>query len=82
MYRKMSNSWLKHWDFIVLDLIFLQIAYVFSCVARNGFYNPYENQVYRNIGIILCLLDICAAFFWKITGESCAEVISRSLKQF
>ena len=63
MYRKISNSWLKHWDFIVLDLIFLQIAYVFSFAARNGFQNPYENQVYRNIGIILCLLDICTAFF-------------------
>lgn len=63
MYRKISNSWLKHWDFIVLDLIFLQIAYVFSCILRNGFYNPYENPIYRNIGIILCLLDICTAFF-------------------
>lgn len=63
MYRKISNSWLKHWDFIVLDLFFLQIAYVFSCILRNGFYNPYENPIYRNIGIILCLLDICTAFF-------------------
>ncbi|HJD37123.1 MAG TPA: sugar transferase, partial [Candidatus Blautia ornithocaccae] len=63
MYRKISNSWLKHWDFILFDLIVLQIAYVFSCVVWNGFTNPYENQVYRNIAIVICLLDICTAFF-------------------
>jgi len=36
MYRKNANSWLKHWDFILLDLIVLQIAYIFSCMIRNG----------------------------------------------
>ena len=63
MYKKISNSWLKHWDFIALDLLFLQAAYALSYVLRNGLSNPYENPVYRNIGIILCLLDICTAFF-------------------
>ena len=33
MYQKISNSWLKHWDFILLDLAGLQIAYFFSVIA-------------------------------------------------
>lgn len=63
MYRKISNSWLKHWDFIILDLIFLQIAYVFSYILRNGMENPYGKELYLNIGIVLCFVDICTAFF-------------------
>lgn len=62
MYYKISNSWLKHWDFILLDLIFLQLAYIFSCILRNGMSNPYGNMVYLNVAIIICLADICAAF--------------------
>ncbi len=63
MYNKISGSWLKHWDFMLLDMIFLQIAYIFSYMVRNGFNNLYENRVYLNIGIFICLLDLCAAFF-------------------
>ena len=63
MYRKISNSWLKHWDFILLDLIFLQTAYLLSCYVRNGWENPYHSQIYLNIAIVICLIDICIAFF-------------------
>ena len=40
MYRKPSEGWLKHWDFMCLDLFFLQAAYVISYIARNGLQNP------------------------------------------
>lgn len=63
MYRKNENSWLKHWDFMLLDLLMLQAAYIFSCMVRNGWINPYKTGVYLNIGIIICLAHICAAFF-------------------
>lgn len=65
MYQKISNGWLKHWDFILLDLIFLQIAYVIPCIIRNGWRNPYESQMYLNVGFIICLADICTAFFME-----------------
>ncbi len=65
MYSKISNSWLKHWDFILLDMIMLQAAYVFSCFMRRGIHNPYQEQLYLNIGIIICLADICTAFFME-----------------
>lgn len=63
MYRKNVNSWLKHWDFIVLDLIVLQIAYIFSCVVRNGWSTPFISKVYVTIGIIICFANICALYF-------------------
>lgn len=63
MYRKNSNSWLKHWDFIILDLVALQLAYVSSFVLRMGMDNLYHNGLYLNIGIFIALVDICTAFF-------------------
>lgn len=42
MYREISSSWFKHWDFILLDLIVLQVIYVVSIMCRNGFVNPYS----------------------------------------
>lgn len=63
MYRRVSGGWLKHWDFILLDLAVLQLSYVISCVVRNGMQNPYGNPFYLNTGLMICLADICTAFF-------------------
>ena len=63
MYRKNSNGWLKHWDFIILDLVALQLAYISSYVLRMGTSSLYHNGLYLNIGIIIILIDICTAFF-------------------
>lgn len=65
MYSEISDSWLKHWDFIILDMVMLQIAYIFSCMMRRGIYNPYGETLYLNIGIIILLADICSAFFME-----------------
>ena len=64
MYSKSDSKWLKHWDFMVLDLIMLQIAYVLSYMIRmGGPASPYHNKLYLMIGIVICLADICIAFF-------------------
>ena len=63
MYRKNTNSWLKHWDFILLDLIFLQIAYIFSCIVRNGWSAPFQSDIYVTIGIVICFANVCAIYF-------------------
>lgn len=65
MYSKATNSWLKHWDFILLDLVMLQTAYVLSYMIRQGAGNPYSDGIYRSIAIIIVLADIAAAFFME-----------------
>ena len=65
MYSKVTNSWLKHWDFILLDLVMLQIAYILSYMIRQGVSNPYAVDLYLNIGLIIVLADIAAAFFME-----------------
>lgn len=63
MYRKNDSTWLKHWDFIILDLVMFQVAYVISYMIRMGFQNPYKNKLYLTIGVVICVVDICVAFF-------------------
>lgn len=72
MYRKSGDSWLKHLDFIVLDLVALQLAYISSYALRMGAGNLYKNSLYLNIGIIIALTDICTAFVKACIFCECA----------
>lgn len=65
MYKKGSKGWFKHGDFLVLDLIFLHIAFVLSYVIRHGFINPYRIEVYRSMAIFLTMADIMIIFLFE-----------------
>ena len=58
MYRKNANGWLKHIDFIILDMICLQIAFVLAYFIKNGNIQLYNNFLYRNMAIIIELADL------------------------
>lgn len=62
MYRKSAKGWLKHWDFILLDLICLQVAFVAAYMVRHGVGNPYAIPLYRNEAIALVLIQIIIVF--------------------
>ncbi len=62
MYRKDSKEWLKHADFIVLDMICLQVAYILSYAISGYGFNPYETVLYRNMAVFLELLDLLLIF--------------------
>lgn len=58
MYRKNANGWLKHIDFIILDMICLQIAFMMAYFIKNGNIHLYNNFLYRNMAIILEVADL------------------------
>ncbi|MBQ3866714.1 MAG: sugar transferase, partial [Clostridia bacterium] len=58
MYRRRSSGWLKHADFMLIDLLCLHIAFVLSYVIRHGFGNPYVQPLYRNMAIFVTLADL------------------------
>lgn len=62
MYRKETEGWLKHYDFILLDLICLQIGFFLAYIISGHGVNPYEQILYRNMGIFLTLSDVIAIF--------------------
>lgn len=65
MYRKEINGWLKHLDFIVLDMICLQIAFVLAYALRWGKFDLYQEDLYRHIAIIVELADVFGFTFFE-----------------
>ena len=62
MYRKDSEGWLKHADFIVLDMICLQLAYILAYAISGYGFNPYGIIIYRNMAVFLELADLIVIF--------------------
>lgn len=62
MYRKSEHSILKHIDFLILDSVMIQIAFVISYCLRYGFQNPYAAEGCRQLAIIMGVLLIFVSF--------------------
>ena len=58
MYRKDSNEWIKHIDFIIWDLICLQIAFVLAYAVSGYGFNPYKTLIYRNMACFVEAADM------------------------
>ena len=63
MYRRDSKSWLKHFDFMVLDLIVLQFSFLLAYVLWHGWVNPYQYPIYVSMNAFLLMCDLVIIFF-------------------
>lgn len=73
MYRRRGKSWIKHMDFMLLDMFCLQTAFVVSYVFRFGAENPYGDSDYRSLALVFVLID----FFVEIFFDSFRNVLKR-----
>lgn len=62
MYEQGIKGWMKHFDFIILDLLCLQTAFFLSYLIYNGG-NPYGEPLYRNMAVGITLIDVFVIFF-------------------
>lgn len=69
MYKKESEGWLKHYDFILLDLLCLHAAFVLAYAICGDGWNPYEELLYRNMAIFLTLSDVIIIFSYGTLKE-------------
>lgn len=58
-----KNSWLKHWDFILADMLCINLTFLSAYWLRLGFGNMYAVSGYRMMVILAMLLHFCIAFF-------------------
>ena len=58
MYRKKTASWLKHWDFILLDLILLEVSYFITQSLRYGFHDFMCGPSYRDMLFAIAAIDL------------------------
>ena len=63
MYEKAKNGWLKHLDFIVLDLICSQLSFVISYYILQRLTFAYSVVFYRYQAIVLTILQLLVIFF-------------------
>ncbi len=73
MYKKSAQGWIKHLDFIILDLICLHIAFIIAYMMRHGMNNPYAVPIYRNVAFVITAIDILVIVFF----ESLKNVLKR-----
>ena len=72
MYQRTFQSWLKHLDFILLDLLCLHLSFLAGYLIRNGLESPYLIPTYRNMAIVCTLIQlIVVIFLWH--HEKCDE---------
>ena len=57
MYEKAADGWAKHLDFIVLDVICLEIALAIAYMMRHGVSNWLCEPRYRNLTIVVFFID-------------------------
>ncbi len=59
MYKRNAQGWLKHLDFMLWDILALQVSFVLGFMIRHGWGEwPYLNPDYRSLAIILVVVDI------------------------
>lgn len=73
MYKKVTQSWLKHLDFLILDILSLELAFLIANFIRLGVNNPYDSLVYRNTAIVMAF----TCFFIAVTCDSYKDILKR-----
>ena len=77
MYRKYRQGWMKHLDFMIIDMLCLQVAFILSYIIRHGFQNPYLDMDYRNLAIFIEVADIAIIYIF----ETFQDVLKRGYYQ-
>ena len=76
MYKRSIGGWAKHWDFILLDTVCLQAAYILAFSLRFSFLRfAYAESMYRNVGLLLGAFSLIIA----IVGNTMHSVLTRGI---
>ena len=63
MYQKQTGSIIKHLDFLLLDLIVMEVSFILAYMLRHGPENPFANSQYRILGVVLFLVQFLVVVF-------------------
>lgn len=77
MYQQKTKGWYKHLDFIIFDIICLELSFLIAYIIRHGMGNPYHSQLYRTAAVMLGVMDFVLLF----VCNTFAGVLKRGLFQ-
>lgn len=79
MYKRAARGWLKHFDFMLIDFVCLEISLMIAYNLRQGGGSPLHAPLYRNMAVTLFLIEILVVFFF----ESLKNILKRgTYKEF
>lgn len=73
MHKRERKGLFKHYDFILLDEMSLQAAFLLSLLIRLGVMNPYSIPLYGNMAVVITVADLIVAF----SNETFKNVLKR-----
>ena len=62
MYDRGLSGWMKHLDFMLLDLITIELAFIFAFTIRHPGQYVYDNPEYQ-IGVFVLAMAVLLCFF-------------------
>lgn len=78
MYGKKSNGWLKHIDFVIVDLIVMQITYLVSFLIRHASEQNYDGNIFQ----IGSLVTFVSGIIFSVFSDNYRNILKRdSLKE-
>ena len=63
MYKNQSRSWIKHLDFMIIDVLCMQLSFVLSYWAWVNFSNPYQLPAYQYQASIFIVSQLLVMLF-------------------
>ena len=62
MYKEVNVGWLKHFDFQILDIISLELAFFLAFITRHGLnYSHFSESIYQAMFFVLALVSFVTA---------------------
>ena len=66
MYRKSNKGWLKHIDFIIIDMVSLEVSFFLAYMIRHGFHaNLLNIPSYHRMVFVLILIEFVSAMMLR-----------------
>ena len=65
MYKRAAQGWLKHLDFILLDVLMLHVAFCIAYVIRQGYLWPYTRYSYLSLAVAMTVFDVLVSILFS-----------------
>ena len=75
MYFRRPQGWLKHWDFMLIDVLCLHFSFVLAFYIRHGHWDYWKNETYITVAVAMAIASVAVAFF----SETFKNVFKRSI---
>ncbi|MBQ3786495.1 MAG: sugar transferase [Lachnospiraceae bacterium] len=75
MNKKNIKGWLKHGDFILIDIILMQLAYIIAYWMHEDFDNPYDSERYIFMAVVIGFCQLVIILF----SQNYKSILRRSV---